>query len=285
MIYHRYEDLSQAISRNLWKVPGDVRLVVGVPRSGMIAALMLSELMGCPAATLDEFLLGRQMSCGGRGSIMRRMQEGRVLVLDDTVYEGKAMGRTRALIEASGRGEGVIYACVFAEGREAKEKVDIFFEDIYRESDGLHLYEWNILHHYTGKTEKSMWDIDGIMCKEPPKDTDREAYEAYLPEAVPMVIPTTRIGSIVTYRLKQYREVTEGWLRRYGISYDHLVMFDAISREARNCTETAAHYKGRHYAAADWAQLFYESDARQAPVIASIAGKPVYCYEDGRVYY
>ena len=39
-----YDDIATTIRRNVWKVPSDVDLIVGVPRSGMIAALMLSEL-------------------------------------------------------------------------------------------------------------------------------------------------------------------------------------------------------------------------------------------------
>ena len=42
MIYKSYQDLSCTIRRMLWKIPSDVGLVVGVPRSGMIAALMVA---------------------------------------------------------------------------------------------------------------------------------------------------------------------------------------------------------------------------------------------------
>lgn len=52
MTYTTYEDLSNCIRRNVWKVPADVDLIVGVPRSGMIPALMLAELMNKRCADL-----------------------------------------------------------------------------------------------------------------------------------------------------------------------------------------------------------------------------------------
>ena len=106
----------------------------------------------------------------------------------------------------------------------------------------------------------------------------------YLPDAVPMVIPTTFVGALVTYRIERYREVTEGWLRRYGVEYGRLFMYDAESYEARNSKESPACYKARLYKAAEWAILFLESSAGQAEQINRITGKPVFCYENGKMY-
>jgi hypothetical protein len=45
-----------------------------------------------------------------------------------------------------------------------------------------------------------------------------------------------------------------------------------------------AKYKARIYKEATWAQLFYESDADQAVRIFQRTGKPVFCYENGKMY-
>lgn len=100
MVYTSYEDLSNSIRRNLWKVPQDVDLIVGVPRSGMIPALMLAELMNKRCADIDAFAEGREMSCGGRQELMasHTLEENgkkKVLVLDDTVFAGSAMRKAR----------------------------------------------------------------------------------------------------------------------------------------------------------------------------------------------
>ena len=289
MTYRNYEDISDCIRRNVWKVPQDVNLIVGVPRSGMIPALMLAELLNKRCADMDAFIEGREMSCGGRRRLMREEDGGverkmKVLVLDDTVFFGNAMRKARErLAPLEGKYE-IIYGCVYAEGRNAKQMVDIWLEDIWREEEKIWLYEWNVLHHYGKKTQLCMWDIDGLVCKDPPDDRNTAAYEAYLPDAVPMIIPTTRIGAFVTYRLEKYRGVTEAWLQRHGIDYGKLLMFDAPDRNIRNSMMSPAKYKARLYLQASWAQLFVESSAHQAERIFQLAGKPVWCYENGKLY-
>ena len=282
MVYRSYKDLAGCLRRNAWKVPSDVGLIVGVPRSGMIAALMLAELLNRPCATLDDFASGRVMACGGRGRLARVGD--RVLVLDDTVSGGGAMRAARERLEPlSGSGK-VIYGCVYAEGRDAKGMVDVWLEDLWREGEDLWLYEWNILHHYGRRTRLWMWDIDGLLCKEPPDERDTAAYEGYLAEALPMAVPTTPVGAIVTYRLEKYRSATEEWLLRHGVRYGSLVMFPASSHGERRRMQPPADFKAAAYLGAPWARLFLESDARQALRINGLTGKPVFCYEDGRMY-
>ena len=77
MIYKSYQDLSDAIRRNLWKIPQDVDIIVGIPRSGMIAALMVAELLGRRCASLDDFLDGNIMSCGDRQTLLGRGRPGK----------------------------------------------------------------------------------------------------------------------------------------------------------------------------------------------------------------
>ena len=38
------------------------------------------------------------------------------------------------------------------------------------------------------------------------------------------------------------------------------------------------------YKNAEWALLFIESDKNQAQEIAKLSNKPVWCYEDGKMY-
>ena len=284
MIYHSFEDMADTIRRNLWKVPQDVGLIVGIPRSGMIAALMVAELMQRRCATLDDLVAGRAMSCGGRGTMMHAGNPRRVLVIDDTVNRGRAMRKARRRLDLLSRVYDISYACVYAEGADARDIVDIFFEDIHRDGETMYLYEWNILHHYDRRMVTTMWDIDGLMCQEPPDERDTAAYEAYLETAVPMVIPSTPIGAVVSYRLEKYRDVTERWLHGHGIEYRDLVMFQADSREQRAALSYPGRWKAHIYKKSEWAQLFVESSHDQAVRIAELSGKPCFCYEDGKLY-
>ena len=276
--------MADCIRRNLWKVPSDVDLVVGIPRSGMIPALMLAELLNKRCADLDTFIEGRCMSYGTRGGMMRHGKENKVFVIDDCVCSGKSINKVREQLLPMVGEYDFVYGCVYAESPKAEEHVDVYFEDI-SQSDKVYMKEWNILHLFKNRTKASMWDIDGLLCKDPPSDQDIVVYESYLPNAIPMIIPTNRVGALVTYRLEKYRGVTEEWLKKQGVEYGELMMFNAPDRDTRNGTISSAKYKANLYRNASWAQMFVESDRKQAEKIFQISGKPVFCYENGKMYY
>lgn len=285
MIYTSFEDMANCIRRNLWKVPADVDLIVGVPRSGMIAAMMVAEFLNKRVTDIDSFIAGHVMDSGGRGRMIRNGIASNILVIDDTVYSGGAMQRAKDKLKPLEDSYHILYGCIYAEGKGAKNKVDIYFEENYTLSGGkLYLYEWNILHHYPSRTKYMMWDMDGIICKDPPDDANTAAYEAYLPNAVPMIIPTIPIEAICTYRLEKYRKVTEEWLKRNGIEVKQVIMFNASTREERNAISSPGYYKGKMYKEAKWAKLFIESEEHQAEKIHRVSGKPVFCYSNGRMY-
>lgn len=281
MKYITYSDMAATIRRNIWKVPHDVDLIVGIPRSGMIAALMIGELMHKRVAEIGSFLSGHTLGYGGRGSHIQETPIKKVLLVDDTVFNGNAMFLASKYVEPVKDKYIILTACIYAEGRNAKDMVNIYFEDIYDPHETLYLYEWNILHHHEHKTKLFMFDMDGVLCKEPPDERYVMAYEEYLPNAIPMVVPTTIIGAIVTYRMDKYRDVTDDWLKRYGIEYGELCM---INDYARKYYSSPATYKADIYRSAEWAQLFIESDPFQAPVIGRLSKKPVYCYDNNIMY-
>ena len=65
MNFRTYEDLSRIISNNLYKIPSDVDLVVGIPRSGLMVATMISLYLNLPLTDVDNFLEGKLISTGG----------------------------------------------------------------------------------------------------------------------------------------------------------------------------------------------------------------------------
>lgn len=284
MIYKSYKNLADTIRANAWKVPTDVDLIVGVPRSGMMVAIMLAELLNKNVASLFDLVERHTMGCGGRQMLIKSGQLKKILVVDDTVFNGNSITSFRKLVENRHLPYQFIFACIYAEGEHAKEMVDIYFEDIYDAGEKLYLYEWNILHHYEHKTKFFMFDMDGVLCKEPPDERNTQEYEAYLPDAVPIVVPTTKVGAIVTYRMEKYRGVTEAWLKRWGIECGELRMFPATDYVARGKVMNHYQFKGEAYRDAEWAQLFIESSAFQADWINYISHKPVFCYEDGNLY-
>ena len=286
MHYISYSDMAADIRRNLYKVPADIDLIVGVPRSGMIAALMLAEQLNKRCTDLDSFLEGRHWSEGGRGRMLRHGVASKVLIIDDTVNSGVAMAGVLERIEPVREQYDITVATVYAEGgQKAMEMVDVWLVDNHDPADNFHLYEWNILQHYKSHMRRMLFDMDGVLCLDPPDDRDTEAYESYLPAAKPLTIPTAEIGGICTYRLSKYMAVTEEWLKRNGVQYRQIIMYPSHDRAQRNSEMSPERFKAKAYSIAHWAELFIESDDKQARRIHELTGKPVFCYSNGRMYH
>lgn len=285
--YKSVSDLSDTIRRNLWKIPKDIDLIIGIPRSGMFCGILISQMLNKPILSLDDFLEEKTPTGGRRMDYIKNNNFKNVLVIDDTVNEGTAINAAKDSINNFKNKDNYNfkYACIYAEGSKAKEMVDIYLEDVRINGTFLYLYEWNIMHFDSRFTERFMYDIDGIICKDPPEENlDIKAYEEYIKNPVTMIIPSRKVGSFVTYRLNSYRNITEQWLTSLGIEYGNLYMFNANSYEERASIATPAQYKSFVYGSNDWALLFIESNDQQAQEIAKLSHKPVFCYETGKLY-
>ena len=273
--------MADVIRRNLWKIPEDVDLIVGVPRSGMIAALMIAELLNKPCGYVDggsiHYLIG-----GVRDKFDGSTKIEHILIVEDVVNTGMQIIEMVKTLRPYLGEFAMTYLSIYVEGPESKRMVDIYLQDNYNPADPDWFYEWNILHH--SKSDRHLWDIDGLLCKNPPDDHDTAAYEQYISNPAPMVIPTYPVGGFVTYRLEKYRALTQNWLKRQGIKYQQLVMFPADDRDTRNAQMSPAIFKANIYRNLPQYNLFVESDAKQAELISTLSDKPVYCYENGKLY-
>ena len=250
MNYRSIADMNDAIVRNLHRLPRDIDLVVGIPRSGLIAANFFSLATNIPMTDLDGFLAGRTFSSGvtkRRAALDREIPEMRkVLVLDDSINGGAAMRDAREKVAASGSKAQVIFSAVY--GSYARyEETDFIFEVV----PWPRLFQWNFMHHKY--LERSCVDIDGVLCLDPTheENDDGPAYARFLTEARPLYSPTRRIGYLVTSRLEKYRAETEAWLASQGIAYDRLVMLDLPSKQERQRLGAHGRFKAEFYRSSD----------------------------------
>ena len=239
MQYRSVTDMNATIARNLHRLPGDIDLVVGIPRSGILAANLVSLTANIQMTDLDSFVAGKVFSSGitkRSAALGRSMSEmRRILVIDDSINGGSAMREARVKAAASGIDrERLIFAAVYG-SYERYEETDFVFEVVPQPR----LFQWNLMHHKF--LEQSCVDIDGVLCFDPSDDEndDGAAYLRFLADARPLHVPTRRIGALVTSRLEKYRPQTEAWLAARGIEYDELVMLDLPSKEERQ--RLAAH--------------------------------------------
>ena len=281
MRYITYTDLANTIRRNLGKIPHDIDFVIGVPRSGMLPATIIAEYLNVPLIDIQSFVAGLGATGGGRLSFSRKGEYRKVLVVDDTVYNGTAMRSAKSQLQNIG-GYEYVFLAVYLEG-VAEREVDLYLEDVRQPGLEIVLYEWNIFHHYAGAMHSCMYDIDGVLCLDPPDERKTSEYEAYIANPVPLVLPEV-VGQIVTYRLEKYRSVTEAWLRRVGIQFSELIMFPAYSWEERYRSGISPEQFKAHYFGKSSSRLFIESNDWQAREIHRMTAKPVLCFETDKIY-
>lgn len=117
MNYKSLADLNDAIITNLHRLPPDIDLVVGIPRSGLLAANLLSLVSNIPLTDLDSFLEGRIYSSGTTKRTGYLHQDlasmRRVLILDDSISSGKAMREARKKVADAGLQAEIIFAAVY----------------------------------------------------------------------------------------------------------------------------------------------------------------------------
>ena len=276
MEYRSVAHLTADVREGLHRVPRDVDLVVGIPRSGLLAATLVALWLDLPLTDVEGFAEGRLIAVGTtrrRGA--HDLDVGAVrhaLVVDDSVYQGRALRAARERLSAARPDTRTTYAAVY--GVRRAPDADLVLQVVPHPR----VFEWNLMHHPV--LERACVDIDGVLCADPTaqENDDGPAYREFLATARPLARPTRKIASLVTSRLERYRPETEAWLAANGVDYRELVMLDLPDAATRRAQGAHGTFKAEVYRARD-AELFVESECRQARQIAATSGKDVLCLE------
>lgn len=283
MEYRSYADLSQTITANLYKIPPGVDLIVGIPRSGLLAGNLIALALNVPITDLDGFIQNKKLRFGITRKLATQIcyprQAAHVLVVDDSIYAGESMNHARNLIGHVSGTQKMSYCAVYANPKSL-DRVDIFFETLA--SPGCQ--EWNVMHR--DKLENFCLDIDGVLCRNPKKaeDDDGPAYRRFIRNATPLMLPSHTAGCLVTGRLEKYRKETICWLNRNGVKFKKLHMLDLPDAKTRWKQQAAAKFKAEVFKNYPDSLLFIESDPREAAEIARLSGKKVLCFENQKIY-
>ena len=270
-----YSDLTKCLTQNLYKIPRDIDLIVGIPRSGTMVANILALYLNLPFTDIDNFCNNGDLRTGNtkkcKNWIKSISEAKKVLIVDDSVSSGTAIKEAKQLLKD--KDCELIWFAVYVLPLN-KNMVDIYCEVCNQPR----MFEWNFMHHW--ELENSCMDIDGVLCQDPSKleNDDGKRYEHFLENAPAKFIPTRKVGKLVTNRLEKYRPQTEAWLKKYDIEYDELIMLDGVTGLERALSGNHAQFKAEVYKKCD-AILFFESEYNQAVDICRLSGKPVFCVE------
>jgi len=272
--YKTYKDLSLDIKKNLYKLPKDIDLVVGIPRSGMIPAYMIALMLSKQACSIREFMSGDYKSVATyRVDVDNDVKN--VIIVDDSINTGHASLDVRNMVTKAGLDKkyNITYVAIYYKDDNYKKFIDIAFERV----PSPRVFQWNYLNHVFLK--EAAFDIDGVLCIDPTKEEndDGPKYKNFILNARPLFIPKHKIPYIITSRLEQYRPETEEWLRKNNVQYDHLIMLSGYTAEERRKLNLHARFKAAQYSRLPDIGLFIESDRNQAEEIARLTGKLCFC--------
>lgn len=279
--------LHQDTLKLVGRIPADVDTIIGVARSGLAVATMVSMLLHKPLMVFQHtnkklVAAGNGWRLGGSSHIEPHKQK--VAVIDDTCMTGNSTRDARRFI--SQFYPEAVYCAVYVNPL-AKVKPDIWVRDLA----WPHLLEWNVFNSIL--SPNMALDFDGILCDDCPPgwDDDGRKYLEFIETAQPKYLPRkVPVGLIVTARIEKYRKATEDWLKRHGVQYRQLIMHPATDLATRRRDDIAM-YKAQHFKA--WSKvyrpnppplLFFESEDGQAKRIHEISKLMTVCPASGQCY-
>lgn len=276
MHYRTIANLNEDVIEWSRRLPQDLDLVVGVPRSGLLVANLLALHLNVPFTDVDGLIAGRLLSTGKRindcaASLLQSERKLRVLVVDDSVWSGGQMSRTRAKIEGAVLPHSIIYGAVYVV-HESDELIDTYHSKV----PVPRAFEWNILHHPA--LEESCVALEGILL---PRLAGAEALtRESLQHVRPIFKPTMKIGCLVAIQPEEARPVLTEWLAERGIAYDVLALISPENRDDDDILRDKAALYRRSRA---W--VYMESAADDAERLAQAARRPVYCSATRQMLY
>ena len=217
-------DLNNDVINNLYKIPRDVDLIVGIPRSGLFVASIIALYLNKPLTDIDSFVENKIYNVGNtknnNSNIKEANEAKKILVVDDSLNSGLSMEQARLKLKKFEENKKILYLAGYIKSAK-KNSIDIFFRVI----NDNRLFEWNYMHHTM--LEEVCCDIDGVLCENPSdeENDDGEKYINFILNAKPKLVPTRGIGCLVTSRLEKYRKETEIWLKNNHIILDLFLIF------------------------------------------------------------
>lgn len=277
MNYKSIKDLNLDILDWLPRLPQNLDLIVGIPRSGMLVANLMALYLDLPFTDIESFREGRIINAGCRygGEDINNLLNKKlnILVVDDSLNTGFEMNRIKQKLSATATTHNIFFGAVYVVA-DKKSNVNYYHSVL----PTPRIFEWNIMNH--GSLEKFCIDIDGVLCRDPEEyeNDDGDKYVHFVRNVHPKIIPKKTIGWLVTCRLEKYRAITEEWLYKNKVKYEKLIMLDLPDKKTRISTNSHSTFKAFVYKETN-ADLFVESSLSQAFEISRLSGKEVYCHD------
>jgi len=247
-------------------------LIVGIPRSGLLVATLISLKFAKPLTTPELFAQNRYwVSEWLSERINEKAEYKNILLVDDSINTGKTMEEAFRLLCSTHRNFNITKAALIGI-EDSGDLVDLCYKAVSRPR----VFEWNMLHAKKGKLAS---DLDGVICENCPPgvDSDEMLYTEWIRTARPYLIPVFEIDAIVSSRLEKYRSDTEKWLARQKVRYRELILWDIESKQQRNGKH--AKHKIEHLLRIK-PDIFWESSVGEAKQVWEATKIPTLCIDE-----
>lgn len=265
-------DLHQVIQSSTYKLP-KLDLLVAIPRSGLLPATILSDLLDLPLTDIDGlregYLLRDAPSVPEPRDPGRVVEEAtQILVIDDSIGHGTQLATTRQALVGLDPAKALHYAAVYVTP-ESMDSVDIAFEEL----PWGRYFGWNAMHR--ASLEDCCLDADGLLWLQ------GVSFVADTPESA-IWKPTKPVGHILTNRSAEERPAMERWLSEQQIQFGTLTMTGTAGRDASRESDDEIRAKSRAYRNLD-SKMLISLSYPVSKRLAHASGKPVLCVSAQRI--
>jgi len=156
---------------NLCKKLPKLKGVVGIPRSGLLPASLVSNYLSIPLYSLtnDSIVKLYSQSDNGGGRMHNYVHDESLplLVLDDTCFSGHEIRKVKSVLGEN----NILYASVFTTN-PGKTNLDFYSKTL----SYPHVLEWNLFD--AEPLKNGVLDMDGVLCEEIPVEVGKTALYA-----------------------------------------------------------------------------------------------------------
>jgi uncharacterized HAD superfamily protein/hypoxanthine phosphoribosyltransferase len=266
--------LAHLVASNIHRIPREVDVIAGIPRSGLLAANLIALALNKPLADIEGLCEKRFLAAGHSrmtANLLQRLSPEyckTALIVDDSVASGRSLETVRNKLEAARLPYDLIYCAIFVT-RSTRTHVDLYFEVC----PTPRMFEWNVMHH--PQLAECCVDLDGVLCLSFPELSSQAGFTG---KVRPRFLPTQRIGCIVTNRSERCRGEVEEWLRVHQVKYDGLAMLNVPDAQAKGEPPMQGRFMADVFRKSP-AILFIGNDRHLTMEVAYLSGKHALCVD------
>ena len=240
-------------------------LVIGVPRTGLTIAGIISDELAIPLSTP-----GTLPEIWKPSNLPARDIQRILLVEDCTARLSHLFSAKQKVREAFPEAE-IHLGSLFSNGSQGR--LDTYGSEL-RDSC---IFEWELMNIEFSRNVAS--DLDGVICQDWPKLVTEDDRLDWMRTVKPYLIPVYGLSAIITSRPEKYRDITTQWLNEHGVRFCRLVMDQTIEGQYNDYLSWKVYAINRIKPG-----LFLESNDETAKAIHYKTGVTVICTDTMKMY-